>query len=202
MSATLFIMAITVMTSFIAFGNQGLFNMLKFNAFNIHHHRQVYRFLSHGLLHVDYMHLGVNMLVLFSFGRSVENHFLLYFGETGRLFFILLYVAGLSLSVVPAYFKHRKHSWYNAAGASGAVSAVLFASIIIYPERSIIILLFPIPVPAFVFGLFYLAYSAYMAKKGRDHVGHDVHFWGAIVGFLFPALLDPAIFIRFVSYVF
>ncbi len=202
MTATLFIIIATVLISISAFGNPRVFEQLKFNAHDIRQQNQYYRFLGYGLLHVDYMHLLVNMFVLFSFGNNVEIIFRDHFGESGRLYYVLLYIGGLLFSVVPAYLKHMGNPHYNAVGASGAVSSVLFASILVYPQGSVVFIFFPVPIPAFVFGLLYLLYSAYMAKRGTDQIGHDVHFWGAVFGIVFTALLDFSLLLRFIDYVF
>jgi len=202
MSITLFLIILTVLVSFTAFRNSLMFGRMKFNAYEISKRRLFYRFFSYGLLHVDWMHLLVNMFVLFSFGSLVENILVLEFGVKGRFFYLMLYVSSLLVSVLPAYFKHRKNYYYNSVGASGAVSAVLFASIIIHPEGSVFIMFIPIPIPAFIFGIFYLAYSVYMAKKGTDNVGHDVHFWGAVYGIVFISLIHPTFLLEFIRAIF
>ncbi|MFN3555991.1 MAG: rhomboid family intramembrane serine protease [Bacteroidales bacterium] len=192
MSITLVLILITVVTSVLAFGNSDLFYRLKFNPYMIHHNRQWYRFFTHSLLHADWMHLFVNMFVLWSFGSLVEDLFALYFGNKAGIFFLLLYVGSVMFSNLPAYGKHKNNSYYNAVGASGAVSAVLFSSIIMYPHGSIMFIFFPIPIPAWVFGILYLIYSAYMSKRGTDNIGHDAHFWGAVFGLAFTIALEPS----------
>ncbi len=201
MSVTLLIIILTVIISFMAFRNEEFFNRLKFNAYQIDQQKSYYRFLSYGLLHVDWTHLLVNMFVLFSFGRIVEQIFVNQFGLTGRFFLLLLYVLGLIASVIPAFFRHRNNYYYNSVGASGAVSAVLFSSIILYPQGSIYLFLLPIPIPAFIFGILYLVYSAYMSKRANDNVGHDAHFWGAVFGIVFTVVLEPAFFTNFINQV-
>ncbi len=202
MSITVFIIILTVLVSVTAFSKPHIFERMKFNASLIDSQKSFYRFLTYGLLHVDYMHLLVNMFVLFSFGRMVEQIFEMHFGPSGQLFFVLLYVGGLVCSVIPSYFKHRKNYYYNSVGASGAVSSVLFASIIVYPQGSVMFIFFPVPIPAFIFGILYLAYSAYMSKRGTDNIGHDVHFWGAIFGVLFTIVLEPAFLTNFLNHIF
>lgn len=197
MNLTLIIIIITAFISITAFNNQELFNKLKFNAYAINKSKQWYRFLSYGVVHADWGHLIINMLVLWSFGDLVELYFNAYFGIKGKLFFLLLYILGIALSTTYSYEKHKKNAYYNAVGASGAVSAVLFASIILHPTGSIMLLFFPVPIPAPVFGLLYLIYSAYMARRGNDNIGHDAHFFGAIFGVLFILVLKPALFIHF-----
>lgn len=202
MSITLFIIILTVLVSFTAFRNRLAFERMKFNAYEIRIHRSFYRFVTYGLLHADWMHLLVNMFVLFSFGSEVERTLEGDFLNTGGLAFIALYASSLIASTLPSYLKHRRNYYYNAVGASGAVSAVLFASIILQPQGSVFLMFIPIPIPSFVFGLFYLVYSFYMAKMGKDNIGHDVHFWGAVYGIVFVALINPVYLLNFVQYVF
>ncbi len=190
LSITFFIIAITVFVSYSAFGNRLLFERLKFNAYEIASQRNYFKFLTYGLLHADWMHLLVNMFVLFSFGSFVEDLLEVYYKAKGPLYFIILYVTALFFSVVPVFFKHRRNYYYNAIGASGAVSSILFAYIIMYPQGSVSFLFIPIPIPAAVFGILYLAYSTYMAKRASDNIAHDVHAWGALYGVAFVAVLD------------
>ncbi len=202
MSITLFIVILTVLVSFTTFRNRIAFERMKFNAYEIRQHKTWHRFFSYGLLHADWMHLLINMFVLYSFGTLTENILREEFGMQGRIFFGILYVSGLLFSVLPSYLKHRKNYYYNAVGASGAVSAVLFASIILHPQGSVYFMFIPVPIPAFIFGIFYLGYSVWMARKGTDNVGHDVHFWGAIFGVVFVSLLHPPFLEKFILYIF
>jgi membrane associated rhomboid family serine protease len=195
MNITLIIIIITAFVSYIGFQNATAFYKLKFNASLINHNKQYYRFFSYGFVHADWMHLLVNMFVLFSFGTAVENSFAGYFSVRGPFYFLLLYFGGLGFSTLPAFSRHKNNDYYNAVGASGAVSAVLFSAIIMNPQMSIVLLFLPIPTPAWIFGILYLIYSAYMAKRGTDNVGHDAHFWGAVFGLIFTIALNPA-FVR------
>ena len=191
---------LAVLISIAAFQNRVLFDKLKFNAYAIKHHRQFYRFLSHGFVHGGWAHLLFNMLVLISFGRIVENSFQQIWGNTlGGFYFIVLYVGGLVISSAPSYFKNQDNEYYNAVGASGAISSVLFASILFDPWSKIYIIFIPIGIPAFIFGALYLIFSAYMAKKGTDNIGHDAHFWGAIFGLGYTIILKPPLFTRFLE---
>ena len=199
MYITYAIIILTAAVSIPAFNNPELFARLRFNAYIIKSNNQWYRFFSYALLHADWAHLAVNMFVLYSFGEQVEVLMKYYFGVKGNLFFVLLYVGGVALSTVPSFVKHKNDSWYNAVGASGAVSAVVFSSIIFLPSSKIMFLLFPFPIPAVVFGVLYLVFSAYMAKKGNDNIGHDAHFWGAVYGAVFTIILKPALALLFVQ---
>jgi len=149
-------------------------------------------------VHADWVHLAVNMFVLFSFGKAVEHYYSLIFGLKASYFFILLYAGGILFSSVPSFAKHKDNQFYQAVGASGAVAAVLFAAILINPLSPIRFVFIPVDIPAFIFGALYLGYSAYMAKKGNDNIGHDAHFWGALFGLVFTVLLKPALVGNFV----
>lgn len=190
------IIAVTVIVSILAFSNRDIFRRLAFNAYDIKHFKNSYRFLSYALIHADWMHLLINMLVLYSFGRVVEEYYQLYFGMKGMLYYILLYIGGTALSTLPSYGKHKDDYSYTAVGASGAVSAVVFASIIFAPLSKIYLFPIPIGIPAIIFGVLYLIYSGYMGKKNVDNIGHDAHFWGAIFGFVFTILLKPTLIIN------
>ena len=195
MIITIIIIAITAIVSVIAFSNHELFRRLAFNAYDIKHFKNSYRFLSYALIHADWIHLLVNMMVLYSFGRIVETYYEFYFGLKGTFYYLLLYVGGAAISTLPSYGKHKDDYSYTAVGASGAVSAVLFASIVFMPLGKITIFPIPIGIPAILFGPLFLIYSAYMGKKNIDNVGHDAHFWGAIFGVVFTAALKPALIV-------
>jgi membrane associated rhomboid family serine protease len=199
---TYLIIGITVVVSILAFTRRVLFDKLKFNAYLVAERREWYRFISYGLVHADYMHLFINMFVLFSFGEIVEVFYSEYFGNRAFLFYLLLYIGGLAFSTLYDFGVHKKDNWYNAVGASGAVAAVVFASIILYPSGKIFLFFIPIGIPAPIFGLLYLAYSFYMAKKGGDNIGHNAHFFGALFGMIFTVLLELDILRSFIASIF
>ena len=199
MFVTYLLIALTAVTSLLAFNNRVLYDKLLFSPYMISTQRQGYRFFSHALVHADWIHLGVNMFVLLSFGKAVEYYFDVLFGLKGTYLFVLLYTGGIAISSTPSYTKHKDDYLYRAVGASGAVSAVVFASIIINPLSPIRFVFIPFDIPAFIFGAMYLAYSAYMSKKGNDNIGHDAHFWGAVFGLSFTIILKPAIFLGFIG---
>ena len=135
---TLFLIAITVLISLLALSRADVFDKMKFNAYFIHHNKEWYRFLSYGLIHADWMHLFINMFVLYSFGSIVEELFRYQFRhERLMLYFLLLYIGGIGFSTLFDYGKYKNDIYYNAVGASGAVSAVVFSSIILYPAGKI-----------------------------------------------------------------
>ncbi|MFC2111422.1 rhomboid family intramembrane serine protease [Bacteroidota bacterium] len=196
------IIAITALVSIRAFSNHELFDKLKFNAYSIKHSKEGYRFLSYGLLHADWMHLLINMFVLHSFGKIVMIFFDFHFEAKSFLYFLCLYVGGITLSTIASYIKHKENYYYNAVGASGAVSAVLFSSIILYPKGEIFLMFIPIPISSPIFGLLYLAYSFWMSKKANDNIGHDAHFWGAVFGIIFTIAIRPEFFTNFIDNLF
>ena len=199
MIITYIIIFITAVVSVFALSNEDLFAKLKFNAYDAKHSNHWYRFFTYGFVHAGYVHLFINMLVLYSFGIIVESYFKVYFPGKASFYYILLYVGGLILSIVPSFGKYKNDVFYNAVGASGAVAAVVFSSIILYPTGKIFLFLIPVPIPAPVFGIFYVAYEYYMAKRGRDNIGHDAHLWGAIFGVVFTVALKPALAVMFLQ---
>lgn len=190
---TLIIAAITVITSIRAFSDQSLLHRLIFAPDYMRRTQEWYRFWSHGLIHADWMHLIFNMIALYSFGSIVENVFVDFYPSTGRLLYLTMYLLALPISSLFDFFKYRHNSSYLALGASGAVSAVVFASILMSPTNSIYLFLIPIPIPAWIFGPMYLLITVYLARTGNDRIAHDAHFWGAIFGLLSTSLLIPGI---------
>ncbi|MGA2822356.1 MAG: rhomboid family intramembrane serine protease [Bacteroidales bacterium] len=197
MEVTYGIILFTVVASIVCFNNDGLFNKLKFNAYDVHHSKQWYRFFSYGFLHANWVHLLINMVVFYSFGALVEHYYKVFFHEKYILYYLLLYSGGLLLSIIPAFGKHKNDVFYNAVGASGAVSSVVFASIIILPKAPILFFFLPFEIPAWIFGILYIIYEFYMSRRAKDNIGHDAHFWGAIYGVIFTIALKPSLAIEF-----
>jgi membrane associated rhomboid family serine protease len=187
---TLAIIFITGIISISGFRQSKIIDELIFWPPAISRQHQYYRFITCGLIHADYMHLIFNMVTLYFFGTIMEAH---YQGELGlqKWYYLALYIGALIVSNIPTYIKHRNDEEYRSLGASGAVSAVLFAFILLSPWQQIIVIVFP--VPAIIYGGLFLAYSAYMSRKGGDHVNHDAHFYGALFGILFTIAVRPIV---------
>lgn len=198
MGITQIITILTCIVSIAAFYNRDLMYRLIFNPYMISERGQWYRFFSSGFIHADWIHLLVNMIVLWSFGRIVEQYYSAVFEEKGEYYFVLLYLGGLLISITPSYKKHKHNAGYNALGASGAVSAVLFAAILFQPMEKVY-LYGIIGLPGIFLGVAYLIYSYYMDKRGGDFVNHDAHFWGAVFGVLFTILMKPSIALYFID---
>ncbi|HAQ64502.1 MAG TPA: rhomboid family intramembrane serine protease [Bacteroidales bacterium] len=196
---TIFLVIMTSLVSILAFQNQELSDKLRFNAWLIFKKQQGWRFLSYGLIHADWLHLMVNMFVLYSFGPFVEEFYRWHYGPPAPFYFLLLYIGGLAFSVAGSFARQKENPHYNAVGASGAVSAIVFAVMVFEPMAPLRIMFIPIDIPAILFGLLYLVYSAWMAKKGTDNIGHDAHFLGAIFGLVFTIALKPSLFLSMIQ---
>lgn len=187
LSITLIIVIITAIISIGAFNNEKTKNDLIFYPPYINR-GQVYRFITHGLIHADVGHLIFNMIALYSFGEVVEQIYSFpgVFGNSGKLIYIILYVSALIVASVPDYFKHKDNYYYRSLGASGAVSAVIFSSILFNPNGGIGFIFLPgINIPGYIFGAIYIIVSTILARRGQDNIGHGAHITGAIYGLLF-----------------
>ena len=169
-----------------------------FTPYLVQYQNQYDRFLTSGLIHGDWLHLFVNMFVLFSFGTVVENAYSIHFGSAGTINFLLLYIGSLIFSDVSTFFKYRNNPTYSSLGASGAVSAIVFASIVFQPMRQIYIMGI-LGLPGIALGALYLVFSAYMAKGGHGQINHEAHFYGAIYGFVVTILFQPSLALDFLS---
>jgi len=187
MPLTLIIIAITCVVSFMAFNNSRLMNELILWPPAIQRQREYYRLVTYGFLHADFGHLLVNMLTLFFFGRVMERY---YTATLGMFGFALFYLGGLIVSILPTYLANRTNAGYRSLGASGAVSAVLFASILFQPWAKIY-LYFAIPIPAILYAVLYVVYSVYMDRRGQGNINHSAHLWGAAYGVAFTVMVQP-----------
>ena len=187
LSITLIIVIITCIISIGAFSSEKIKNDLIFYPPSINR-GQFYRFITHGVIHADPMHLAFNMIALYSFGEVVEQLYSFpgVFGTNGKLIYLLLYFTALIIASVPDYIKHRNDTQYRSLGASGAVSAVIFSAILFSPNTGIGLAFIPgINIPGYIFGAIYLIVSTILAKRAQDNIGHSAHITGAIYGLLF-----------------
>lgn len=199
---TLFFIGITVLISIMAFNQPEVFSRLQLNPYQVYHRKEWYRLITHGFVHVDWMHLLINMFVLYSFGSQVENVFeslqqadyLRYY----QMWYTVFYITAIVISSLLTVAKHRNDAYYNSVGASGAVSAVVFFYIFFAPYQKLLLFMI-IPIPGILFGVAYLVYSQYMSRKSNDNINHDAHFVGAVYGFLFPLLIKFSLITYFVQ---
>lgn len=183
LSQTIILIILTTLLSFSAFNNQKLYGDLILYPPAVNR-GQYYRFLTSGFIHADMQHLLFNMLTLYFFGQGIEKLLSAYVGKWA---FLTLYLGAIIVSDIPSYLKNKHNASYASLGASGGVSAIVFAYIIFAPWSWFA---FP-PVPAILFGIGYMWYSIYMSKKGTDNVNHDAHLWGALFGIAFIFINMP-----------
>lgn len=204
LTITLIIIVATVVVSLMANSNTDLYAKMMFNPYQVVHRKEWYRIISHGFIHDrnSIFHLIFNMYVLYSFGNIVEQILGNALGVLGVAYYLILYFGGMIVASIPAIVKHKDNYHYNSVGASGAVSAVLFATIAFIPfEGAIGILFIPISIPPLVFGILYIAYEVYMGKRGGTNIAHDAHIYGALFGFVFVLLFVPNAFSNFIAQV-
>ena len=180
------LLAAIVFTSYRALKNPLLFNRLKFNV-NAVRNGEYYRLLTACFIHVDYNHLFFNGFTLFIFGGNA-----LY--GLGSVNFMILYLISLLMGNGLAYYYHKSDPYYTAVGASGAIMGIVYSSILMFPDMQLAIIFFPIPFPAYIFGVGYLIYTLFGIKSQNDGIGHTAHFGGAIGGIICTLVFDPFVF--------
>ena len=185
-TATLVLIAATVVVTLIGFKDRAFFDKYKFNIAAINKGEKV-RLFSSGFLHADVNHLLFNMLTLYFFAPVVVAYF-------GALLFVCIYLVALLCGSWLSFVFHKQEPYYSAIGASGAVTGVLYAAILLNPTMSLYLFFVPIPIPAWLFGVGYLLYSIYGMVNRRDNIGHDAHFGGAIAGYVLTLFFAPSIF--------
>jgi membrane associated rhomboid family serine protease len=190
-TVSLILVLVNCAVSIPAFNNNKLMNDLIFYPPAIANNKQYYRFITHGFLHADLAHLAFNMIALYSFGGAVEQIFSLdcLFGSMGKVYYLLMYMVALVVATLPTYQKNKNNYQYRSLGASGAVSAVVFAGITLLPQLPINFMFIPINIPGYIFGIVYLGVSAYLDRKGSGNVNHSAHLWGAAFGVVFTIIM-------------
>jgi membrane associated rhomboid family serine protease len=188
-TVTIAILLLTCVISFIAFSNEKITQDLIFYPPAITNNNQWYRFVTCGFIHADFMHLAFNMYTFYLFGGIVEPAFVEIFGDTGKVLYTVCYILALVVCLLPTYLQHRNNYHYRSLGASGAVSAIIFIGIVLFPTMGMRIFPIPINIPAFIFGPLYLVVSAYLAKKGRGNINHSAHIWGAVFGIVYLVIV-------------
>ncbi|MFN8276547.1 MAG: rhomboid family intramembrane serine protease [Chitinophagales bacterium] len=196
------LMAMIVVISLMAFQRSEWFNALCSWPYEMVREKQWYRMLSSGFIHADFGHLFFNMFTFFFFGPIVESYFNILIPGFGKLVFLLFFLMAIVVAGVPDAWKHRDDYGYHAVGASGGISAVLFASIIFDPWERIGFLFPGLEIPGIFFAPLYILFSFYMSRSGRDNIGHMAHITGGIFGFIFPFLIRPGLLIYFFNNLF
>jgi membrane associated rhomboid family serine protease len=194
MNAAAVILAATLATSLAAlFGAPQIIERSLFRPYWFLRRRQYETIVTSGFVHADLSHLIFNLITYYFFAFQLQ-------GQIGSARFAALYLFGLVASDVGTYFKHRNDPEYASLGASGAISAMLFASIVYFPWQKLFILPFPVPIPAPLFAIGYVAYSWYSARHPKGRINHDAHLGGALAGLAFVLLTDPGAYTRLLSW--
>jgi len=179
------LMASVVIVSLAGFASKSLKDALVLNPHRVKTKSEVYRLLTAGWLHGDAAHLAFNLLSLYFFADQTMR-------VLGVVRFFVLYISGVVVGFIPTTVRHRNNPKYNSLGASGAVAAVMFSAVLLYPKMKLALMILPIPVPGVIFAIVYLAYSAWSSYMARDNVNHDAHFAGAAYGALLTFIFEPA----------
>ena len=198
MSINIILLISIGVVSYISFSNRELFHNLLFSPYRVSRDKEWHRFLSSAWVHGDMMHLFFNMFVLFSFGNLLESIFTSWFSNFGIGYYILLFVLSVIIAHLPTYLKEKDNYAYSSVGASGGVSGVLFACILIDPAMELKLFL-SIPMNSLVFGILYIGYTIYMSRKGQDNINHEAHLWGAIAGIAVTIVYRPSVVLEFVD---
>ena len=185
--ATIAIIAANVLVSLRGFNDGSFFERYKFGIGAIRTGQRE-RMLTSGFLHVDFSHLFLNMFTLFFFADVVIHWF-------GPGKFLIIYFISLVAGSLLALFFHKDEPYYSAVGASGAVTGILYAAILLQPNMELAIMFIPVPLPAYILGIAYMLYSIYGMKKRLGNIGHTAHFGGAIGGYATTLLFKPDLFV-------
>lgn len=188
--ASLVILAVNIGLGLVALGNPALLERLVFRPYEFARGRNRHTIVTSAFAHADLPHLLFNMVTFYFFGATLLEW------RIGTVKFVILYLLGMLLSELGTYLKHRNNPQYATLGASGAISAVLFAAIVYAPTMSLYMFFIPVPIPAVLFAVGYLAYSWWSSRQNRGRINHDAHFSGAVCGLVFVAITDPAAWAR------
>jgi membrane associated rhomboid family serine protease len=191
---SLAIIAVTCVISFVAFNNARLLERLILWPPAISRQHQYDRLVTYGLIHAGPGHLLVNMFTLFFFSPLIEQAYTIFLGKLG---FLVFYVGALLVSILPTFLANRDNPRYRSLGASGAVSAVVFAFVLLKPWATIYV--YFLPVPAVIYAVLYVVYSIYMDSRSSGNVNHSAHLWGAAFGVSFTLLMNPHLFSLFLA---
>jgi membrane associated rhomboid family serine protease len=173
--------------------DHNLLNNLILHPYSLVRYNRYYTLITSGFVHGSVMHLMFNMFSFLFFAFQLES-------IVGSFRFTIIYFGSLILADLTTVFKQKDNQNYSALGASGAISAVVFSTIMYIPTAKMSVMLLPIGIPAFIFGPLYLSYCYYAAKHQQDNVNHDAHLWGALAGVILTIILDPSVIQHFLSF--
>ncbi len=201
MTVNLFIIIVTVLISIQAFSRPGMFERLKHHPYSEVHHGEWYRLLTSGFVHGGWLHLVINMLVLYMFGDQIETVFISIWGAVlGRTLYLLMYLLAIIAGDIPTLIRQKDNPAYASIGASGAISAVVFIFILLHPWEKLL-LYGIVPIPAIIGGVLYLIYSTWASRHQQDRIDHLAHFYGGLFGVFFMCVLKPEVITYFIEQV-
>ena len=190
MDSVILILLITVIFSILGWKNANIFNELVFDPYKLHQKFNIFPFITSGFIHADFFHLAFNMFTFYLFGNLLIDNLNSFFSFLmAQVIFILLYISALICSIIPTYFNQKNNQYYRCLGASGAVSAVVFASILMNPTVQIGLFMLPFYIPSVIFAPLYLIITIYLSKNPESGINHSAHLWGSIYGVLFIEIL-------------
>lgn len=198
MSITLVIVIVTALISIQGFSRPGIIEKLKHSPYLEVRNNEWYRLITSGFVHGGWLHLLINMFVFYGFGELIELHFVEFFGNTGRFLFLAMYILSIAAGDLPTLLRNRDNPQYASVGASGAVSAIVFIYIILYPWK-MLYLYGILPIPAIIGGVAYLIYSSWASRQQHSRIDHLAHFYGAVFGVVFMIALKPSLAVDFVQ---
>lgn len=201
MLITHLLLIVSIFLSLKAFNDKIFFHTLAFSPYEVKHHGKWHKVVTHAFIHADFPHLIFNMFVLWQFGEIMENKMIFHFGMIGKMYFVLLYFGGILFSTILSFSRHQDNTAYISVGASGAVSSVIFAGIIMMPDMKLSPIFFPFAIPGFIFGFIYISAEIIMDKAGKTNIAHDAHLFGAIFGMIFISVLDIEILKNFIHFI-
>ena len=197
-SLSFLIMAVTVGISLLAWQKPTWLDAMMMSPYRIDRKKEYWRFITSGFIHADFAHLFFNLFSFYFFGTQLEYIFGIIFPGFGGEVFILFYLMAILVADLPTYFKQRNNPYFNSLGASGAVSAVIFAGIMFFPTEKIYLFGF-VGIPGFIYAGLFTWYSFAMDRRGRDYVNHSAHLYGGLFGVLFITLTRPSTWVEFFS---
>lgn len=202
LSLILIIVILTVLISYQGFSNANFTEKSLFVPYKLKYQKEYYRVFSHIFIHADFIHLSFNMISLYFLGSLLENEWNYAFGIQANFYLIALYFGGAVAATLWPYFRNADNPAYRSLGASGAVSAVIFAAMLWNPQIELSLFPIPIPIKAYVLAPLYLVFEYYSMKRGGSGIAHDAHIGGALFGILFVLLIDFTKGIEFLGLLF
>lgn len=192
------IMGVTALVSMAAWQRDSWMETMMMSPSRIAAHGEYWRFLTSGFIHADFTHLFFNLFSFYFFGTQLEYIFSVIFPGFGLWVFLVFYLLGIIVADLPTFFKQKNNHYFNSLGASGAVSATIFAGIMFFPTEKIY-LFGIVGIPGIIYAGLFTWYSIEMERRGRDFVNHSAHLYGGLFGVVFVTLTYPQVWISFVQ---